>query len=236
VALRLVRVVLWGLSDVASQRRIPTASPEREGDEGESTAPSHVAAGRVDEAAVGRRLTEASIVREMSDARTTADAIVREVQGARVRLNAAIEASRRLRSSLEARPVRSGVYPSTSAEKGWVLLVTGRAEHSRRLFLQLLGGGFHVDVAGHAEEVASLAPLRRWAALVLDGVVGDARMRAAIRVARSLPSLAMLPIIVAHEGVVPADVRSSSAAVVREWAGEDLADVVSSVLRSNGSR
>jgi hypothetical protein len=61
-------------------------------------------------------------------------------------------------------------------------------------------------------------------------------MRAVIRVARSLPPLAMLPLIVAYDGVVPADVRGSCAAVVREWAGEDLAAVVSSVLGPSGSR
>lgn len=228
-------MVLFAQSDVASQGRIRVTSPEREGEDGEVATPGSFPPGPLDDGGAGRRVTEASIVREKSEANATARALVNEVQGARVRLSAAIEASRRLRRSLEARSVRSGVYPSTSAERGWVLLVAGRSNRSRRLFLELLGGGFNVDMAAHAEDVASLAPHRRWAALVLDGFEGNDVMRGAIRVARSLPSLASLPVVVAHEGVVPADVRASSAAVVREWAGEDLAAIVCSLVRELAS-
>lgn len=224
-------------SDVASLRRNPTVPRDRDVHDGESATPSPVPPGRIAEAGVERRPAEASIVRDTSvDTRATAGALAREVQGARVRLNAAIEASRRLRRSLETRHIRSGVYPSPLAGKGWVLLVAGRTDHSRRLFLQLLGGGFNVDLAAHSEDVASVGPLRRWVALVLDGVEGNEWMRTAIRVARSVPSLATLPIVVAHDGVVPADVRASCAAIVREWTGEDLANVVSGVRGRFASR
>jgi hypothetical protein len=165
--------------------------------------------------------------------KASATEIVREVQGARDRLNAAIEQSRRLRSALEARPVRSGVYPSTSPDRRWVLLVGEHADRCRRLFLQLLGGGLNVDRAKHAGEIASLAPLRSWAALVVDGSGGDSTVRAVIRVARSQPRLATVPIVLAHDGLVPAEVRGACAAVVKEWAGEDVANVVKAILRTN---
>lgn len=170
---------------------------------------------------------------EEPDAKPSPTEIVREVQGARDRLNAAIEQSRRLRSALEARPVRSGVYPSTSSDRRWVLLVGERADRCRRLFLQLLGGGLNVDRANHAGEIGSLAPLRSWAALVVDGSGGDSTVRAVIRVARSQPRLAAVPIVLAHDGLVAAEVRGACAAVVKEWAGEDVANVVKAVLRAN---
>jgi hypothetical protein len=128
------------------------------------------------------------------------------------------------------------LYPRAGADIPWILLVAERAECRRRLLLRLLELELNIDLATSSFEMAWLATLRRWAAVVIDASGSDLATRALVRTTRSLEPLAALPVILACDGPIAWDIRESCAATAGEGSPEELATIVWSVLNRHPTR
>jgi hypothetical protein len=158
----------------------------------------------------------------------TAAALYAQRVGNRIR--SFVEDSRHLRDALQQRQLRSGLYPRNDGENPWILLVAERVERRRRLLLRLLADELNIDLATSAFEMAWLATLRRWAAVVIDGSGGDPATRGLLRAARSLEPFAALPLVVACDQAVAPDIRECCVAVVAAGREEQLATIVRGAL------